>query len=84
MIREDIPAVIYQTPTGFHAISLVCTHLGCTLEQDGEGFACPCHGSRFKSTGKVLTGPATKNLAELEVSITEDGNLVLETGEEWQ
>ena len=30
------------------ALDLTCPHLGCTVKATAEGFACPCHGSRFK------------------------------------
>lgn len=76
-VRPDIPAVIYHTEEGFQAYSLICTHLGCTLEEDGEGFTCPCHGSEFSRDGKVLKGPAGKDLDSLAVEITENGDLVI-------
>ena len=80
LIRLDIPAIIYKTKNGFQAYSLVCTHLGCTVEEDGESFSCPCHGSQFDQNGIVLKGPATKPLSELEVELSEDGKLILATG----
>lgn len=49
----------------FTALSLVCTHLGCTVTVTPEGMVCPCHGSRFDRTGQVLTGPAQRPLARL-------------------
>lgn len=43
-----------------------CTHLGCRINKTHQGvLVCPCHGSSFNLDGKVLTGPASKNLTEL-------------------
>ena len=81
VVRLDIPAVIQHTNEGFIAISLVCTHLGCTVEgnEDGEGFTCPCHGSRYSKSGNVLEGPATKTLPRYRIEEQEDGTLKLYT-----
>ncbi len=49
----------------FFAIDLVCTHLACTVQATEQGFACPCHGSRFTSEGRVLSGPAPEALRRL-------------------
>ena len=48
-----------------HAVSAVCTHMGCLLEwNDGEAsWDCPCHGSRYSPDGNVLEGPATDDLS---------------------
>ena len=45
------------------AVTAVCTHLGCTLQQGPDGFRCSCHGSRFDLTGQVLAGPAPRPLS---------------------
>ena len=81
IVRPDIPAVIQHTDESIIAISLVCTHLGCTAEEneDGEGFTCPCHGSRYNKNGKVLEGPATKNLHLYRIEDQADGRLRLYT-----
>jgi cytochrome b6-f complex iron-sulfur subunit len=78
-LRLEIPAVITNRSGEIRAYSLVCTHLGCTVELDGEGFACPCHGSRFDPEGRVLAGPASQSLHRLRVEIQEDDNLVVFT-----
>lgn len=44
------------------AISLVCTHLGCTVNVVETGFLCPCHGSQYDEDGIVVGGPAPKTL----------------------
>jgi len=44
------------------AISLVCTHLGCTVNRVTTGFLCPCHGSQYDPEGVVVGGPAPKTL----------------------
>jgi cytochrome b6-f complex iron-sulfur subunit len=76
-VLPDIPAVLVRSDNTFSALSLVCTHLGCTMESRPEGFTCPCHGSRFDLQGKLLRGPAAKPLAALRVETTPDGKLKL-------
>jgi Rieske Fe-S protein len=47
-----------------HAVSPVCTHLGCHVKFNHaeKTWDCPCHGSRFGLDGAVLDGPAAQNL----------------------
>jgi cytochrome b6-f complex iron-sulfur subunit len=78
-LLSDPPAVLLHTESGFSALSLVCAHLGCTVEHNDDGFACPCHGSRFDLDGKVTHGPAQKTLRSLRVEVTTEGNLKLFT-----
>ncbi len=56
---------VYKDPDGHvHAVSAVCTHLGCTVGFNPSDITwdCPCHGSRYATDGTVIQGPATKNL----------------------
>jgi Rieske Fe-S protein len=76
-ILSDPPAVLLHTEKGFSAWSLVCTHLGCTTEQNADGFSCRCHGSRYDASGNVSQGPAAKPLRALRVEVTDDGNIKL-------
>jgi Rieske Fe-S protein len=71
--------VLLHTDNGFSALSLVCTHLGCTVEDHTQEFVCPCHGSRFDKDGNVTHGPAEKRLNTLRVEVTDEGNLKLFT-----
>jgi cytochrome b6-f complex iron-sulfur subunit len=78
-VLTQVPAMLIKDAQGFHAVSLVCTHLGCTVETRPEGFACPCHGSRFDPQGRVTRGPATQPLIVLRTEITADGRLHIHT-----
>ncbi len=78
-LLADVPAILLHTEGGFSALSMVCTHLGCTVEQKTDGFACPCHGSRFNMDGIVTHGPAEKALRSLRVDDTAESHLILYT-----
>ena len=49
-----------------HTVPLKCTHMGCRLTWNPEErtWDCPCHGSRFDCQGRLLDGPARKDLTE--------------------
>jgi thiosulfate dehydrogenase [quinone] large subunit len=69
---DGSPAWVLQLTAGqFSAVSAVCPHQGCTVAfvSPSDGFACPCHGSRFDATGKLLNGPATRALTTIPVSV---------------
>lgn len=59
---------LFRDGEGVHAISTVCTHLGCIVKPTAQGFECPCHGSRFAKDGAVTGGPAPAPLGWLQVS----------------
>ncbi len=58
---------VYRDPEDtLHALSAVCTHLGCLVDWNGaeRTWDCPCHGSRFDHAGRVLQGPAKQDLEQ--------------------
>lgn len=63
--------VLQLKPGQFSAYSATCPHQGCAVEfvSPNDGFACPCHGSRFDATGHVLTGPASSDLTAVPVVV---------------
>lgn len=75
----EIPALLIRGDNGFTALSLVCTHLGCMVETQPDGFACPCHGSLFNISGYPVKGPAAAPLKVFRVEQTIDGKLILHT-----
>jgi cytochrome b6-f complex iron-sulfur subunit len=64
---------------GYAVIGAICTHLGCVVALTGDGFACPCHGSKFALDGKVVKGPAPSPLPWYEVALAPDGQMVVDT-----
>lgn len=52
----------------FIAVLLECTHRSCELNVGGGIYTCPCHGSEFSKEGKVLEGPADRDLKKFNVS----------------
>ena len=61
-------------PEKLAAISPTCPHQGCLVNwnKTHSAFICPCHGARFGADGKVLQGPATKNLKQYDVEMRGD------------
>jgi cytochrome b6-f complex iron-sulfur subunit len=52
----------------FVASLLTCTHQGCAVSVEENGFICPCHGARFDNIGQVTKGPAEENLTRFITS----------------
>lgn len=77
---EPARAFLARDGQGYYAIVAICTHLGCTPRLEANGFACPCHGSRFTRDGQVVTGPAPRALDRAYVGRGANGRLFIDRG----
>jgi Rieske Fe-S protein len=70
-VDGDKLAVHRDDQGSLHAVSAVCTHLGCLVEWNRaeQTWDCPCHGSRFRIDGGVIQGPAKRDLERRELSV---------------
>jgi cytochrome b6-f complex iron-sulfur subunit len=77
---QEQQVYIVRVPEGFYAVSAVCTHLGCVTQwkPDADMIACPCHGSKFKADGTKIEGPAPRPLPHFAISLTADGELLVD------
>ena len=75
----DDPIYILTDKSGaYTALSSACTHLGCTVEVEDTRLVCPCHGSTYDRSGKVLKGPAEANLVRFSTRLSGDGVLIVD------
>ncbi len=77
---DSSPIIVFRTgQTTFKAISMICTHQGCTVNwvNSNQQFQCPCHGSKYDKDGKVIQGPATKDLPTYRTEYKSDTNEVI-------
>ena len=80
------PEDVVQRASGFYALLVTCTHLGCTpnyLSAEGK-FKCPCHGSGFRVTGINFEGPAPRPLERARIVLADDGQLLVDKARKFQ
>lgn len=70
VVRSGLSKIAaYRDEDGtLHRCSAVCTHLNCVVAWNPAEVTwdCPCHGSRFDPYGRVVTGPAHKDLDRVQ------------------
>jgi glycine/D-amino acid oxidase-like deaminating enzyme/nitrite reductase/ring-hydroxylating ferredoxin subunit len=70
IVRRGVRRVaVYVDEVGQrHECAGVCTHLGGPISWNRaeRSWDCPCHGARFDPYGRVMTGPALRDLERLE------------------
>lgn len=81
IVDEEEVGVFVLTEDGrdYHAVSNICTHLGCRVRwiAEQQQFFSPCHNGVFDKHGYVVSGPPPRPLDEF-VTKTEDGNLYIQ------
>lgn len=73
-----LPVLVIRTAESVKAFSLICTHLGCTMQWQGGNreFYCACHDGRFDQFGEVIAGPPPVPLEQFPVRV-EEGKVVV-------
>jgi cytochrome b6-f complex iron-sulfur subunit len=65
------PIMLLHVDGAVRALSGLCTHESCELGWNPEQrlIRCPCHGSAFDPTGKVVKGPALESLPLIPIEV---------------
>jgi Rieske Fe-S protein len=74
------PALLLLTAEGeYHAVSAVCTHLGCTVQyrSDMHEIWCACHNGTYGLDGRNISGPPPRPLQSFQVNVR--GNEIVVT-----
>lgn len=73
----------WRPAKGAKALYMICVHLGCLYAwvPTNNRFECPCHGSKYLSSGTAIAGPANRNLDVFEMEAVDAGGAVLDTTE---
>lgn len=63
--------VTRTSATAFIAVTAQCTHQACVVSNaTSSSYVCPCHGSEFDTTGRVIVGPASVPLRQFQTQFT--------------
>jgi Rieske Fe-S protein len=78
---DGAPGILFCDQNGkTGAVNAVCPHAKCTVgwrpEETATPIVCPCHNSRFDTSGQVKGGPAPTNLSHYSVTI-QSGKAIL-------
>jgi len=78
---SDQAVVLGRDAAGLYAMTSICTHAFCNMEDSGSvaatGLVCGCHGSQFDANGAVAQGPAGAPLNHLDVLVEADGSITI-------
>jgi Rieske Fe-S protein len=78
VLVDDAQAWLCRDSAGFYAVEAHCPHLGCIVRPVADGFICPCHRSRFSTTGDREAGAAPRGLRFFYVDLDTNGYLTID------
>lgn len=63
--KEQKLGIYRKSEHEMYFVTVKCPHLGCQLSWNESELSwdCPCHGSRFDYTGKIICGPAQSDIS---------------------
>ncbi len=62
-----------ESQSSVKAFSRICTHQQCTVGAFQNGIStCPCHGSRYNTSGNVVDGPAPSPLRSYSTELNQN------------
>ena len=72
--------IVVRTSKGLAAFSNICTHRHkeLSIQEKTGAIVCEAHGSQFSLEGKPLSGPASRPLKWLKLSVDEQGGLFVD------
>ena len=71
--NAGLSIVVLNDGGSIHAVLALCTYDACTTSFDSANHTCPCCGSTFEPDGGLVKGPASTDLAEVDVDESSDG-----------
>ena len=76
---------IIRNTQKIYALSVVCTHLGCTVNwlPGYNKFKCPCHGSGYYRSGVNFEGPAPRPLPRFKITLTDEGEIKVDKSKQF-
>ncbi len=80
IINDPRQPATWRPGRGVRALYMICVHLGCLYAwvPTNDRFECPCHGSKYLSSGTAVAGPATRNLDVFSVQAVDADGKVLD------
>ena len=76
---QEYDIMVAKDANGFYAMDSDCTHSGCSVDTQGTGYYCNCHGATFDSNGKHTGGPGSGYLQHYAVCVDASGNVTVDT-----